>query len=103
MESFISKTCGVFAATVLIGTLVFVALVWRAYVLVVLWGWFVTPMFHLAVPSLHVAVGLIAITSLLTHENTGGSGKTDSWVSFTNVFLNPALLLLVGWIATLFM
>lgn len=85
-------------ATIALGVLI----TWRAWVLKVLWGWFVTPALGLAVPSLPLLMGLCLVTGMMT-RGLGRStpihtGKTDGWAPI----LAPLFALFTGWIITFF-
>lgn len=44
------------------------ALMWKAYVTVVMWGWFIQPYIGLAAPSIHATAGALMILSLATYH-----------------------------------
>lgn len=85
------------------------SVIWSAYVMTVLWGWFVTPTYGLPCPGLVPVAGL----TLLLHMLCGGTrfrkpdeydshlertGALMAWSAFT-----PAFFLLVGYVLTKFM
>jgi len=43
--------------------------IWEAFVLTLLWAWFVVPIFHLPELALWTAFGLSIVVSLLTHQS----------------------------------
>lgn len=45
------------------------ALVWKAYVLVVMWAWFVQPDTGLAAPSIYATAGMLLILSLAIYRH----------------------------------
>lgn len=81
----------------------------NGYVLSVLWGWFMVPVFHLPQLPVAPAIGLALIVSYLTYqpepnyqeeEETAGQRFARS----TSLVLGrPLLALLFGWIVHLFM
>lgn len=91
---------GVIALPLAIGIAV-AAWIWRAYVLVLLWAWFMVPLFNAPAMSLPYAIGAIGVFSVLKgvtlSKNAPGMGKTLS-----AMFLSPAVTLAMAWIATRF-
>lgn len=80
---------------------------WVAFVATVLWGWFVTPQFGLAVPGIWVMFGLLVLLRLPTMKPSDDDKPGVDWdkVLRATIFsvIAPAMALLSGWIATLFM
>ena len=76
--------------------------IWRGYVLSILWGWFIVPLFGLPALSIPFAIGFSLIVGYMTHQAT----KTEdepSWGTLTaHAALLPAFILLIGWIVTKF-
>lgn len=83
---------GVMAAGILVGNVL-----WDGYVLMVLWGWFMVPVFHLPALLLTQAIGLACVTNLATHQYIP-SKDGDTWVPVAHVFLAPLALLVIGWL-----
>jgi len=86
----------------------FLSAMWRGYVLSVLWGWFIVPVFHLPVLSIATAIGLCLIITFLTHQpNSKDDSEDSAWDSFTSsiriAFLGPLMALFAGWILTFFL
>ncbi|MBU4347936.1 hypothetical protein KJ671_00275 [Patescibacteria group bacterium] len=102
----------------------------RGYVLSVLWGWFIVPVFHLPELTLAVAIGIAMIMSIITHQHSTKKYENDikkiksTWSNehynkleakeakealssiitlITNLYLNLLLVLFIGWIVHLFM
>jgi hypothetical protein len=44
------------------------AAIWNAFVLKMLWGWFVAPIFHLPTLTIPVAIGISLIVGILTYQ-----------------------------------
>ena len=76
---------------------------WKAYVITVLWGWFVVPYFHLPELPLWIAYGLMVIYGLWTVEMTirdePDKPKVKWAISFLMMTIGPAISLGVGYLA----
>lgn len=97
------KTLGIIVAII---AAMFLSAIWSGYVLTVLWGWFIVPLFGLPALSLVYAIGLSLVVGYLTHQLTPTSGKevneylmTAGWYAF----IKPLVFLGVGFVVTLFM
>lgn len=94
------------AAGLVIGVIVaiFLYCIYNAWVLTILWGWFIVPLGVKALSIAH-AYGFTLVTGLLL-SNRGikeNKGKED-WVgSIITWLLLPAVALFFGWIAVGFM
>jgi hypothetical protein len=71
----------------------------QGWVLSIMWGWFIVPLFHLPPLSILQAIGLTLVVVLLT----GSASKTaqTSEERVTNIatgVIGPFIALLVGWI-----
>ncbi len=86
-----------------------VAIFWKSFVLVRLWGWFVVPFFQAKPLTIPVAFGLCFIVALVSGLRMGL--VTDLTPSFQpeaahgvdvllQLFLLPAYILLAGWIVS---
>lgn len=89
------------AALVLVAMLSLIALsiLWRGFVLHILWGWFVVP---LGAPHIGVAwaIGLAAIASMAVgHKGKNKGDEPDTAENLTFLFLGPLVILGVSWIA----
>ncbi len=89
--------------------LVAIASILNGYVLRILWGWFVVPLFHLPNLTIAQAIGLTMVVGLLTHRSrTDGREKTkeekrkETIEFFAELFLYPFITLGVGWIVHLY-
>ncbi len=81
--------------------------VWSGYVLSIMWGWFVVPIFHLPQLQIAVAIGLSIIVRMLTYDPQESDKKKsdteDAIVSsFCWSFLYPLLTLGVSYVVHLF-
>jgi hypothetical protein len=79
------------------------SLIWRGYVLAVLWGWFAVPTFGLPELALAPAMGLSLVVSFLTYQIDATKKQEGSEMArFTKAaahsLLMPALALGVGWV-----
>jgi uncharacterized membrane protein len=76
----------------------------EGYVLSVLWGWFVVPVFGLPALSIPFAMGLALVVGLLTTNTRGDEAKDPDkkWTPMGVMVMRPAFVLLVGWIVTKF-
>lgn len=82
-------------------------MIWRAFVITVLWGWFVVPQFGLQPLGMVSAIGLTAVVRVFTsHLNNTESDKDKQNESIAGAIANsilvPALALLTGWIVLQF-
>lgn len=87
--------------------LVVIATLWRAWVLTVLWSWFLVP---LSVPAISItsAIGISLIVGMFTHhlqqKSNDSRNAADLVGAAVGVALGgPLVVLLLGWIVTLFM
>ena len=93
---------------VIVGLLSFVVLsiILRAWVLVVLWGWFLVPLgvFELSITT---AIGISIIVGLFTQhlqkDNIEVKHKTGIVEGLLPAVLAPLMALFTGWIVTWFM
>lgn len=73
---------------------------WQAYVSTILWGWFVVP-FGLPILSMAWAVGLSCLLTAMKPNPYVPSkpGIGEAVFGLLRPILNPAVALLIGWIA----
>lgn len=101
------------ASLTLIGAFAFIvatiaaAAALKGWVLTVLWGWFVVPVFHLPQLSLPAAIGLSAIVGYLTRENVDAVApvrtRKQKLGRAAFVWSGPFAALGFGWIVHQFM
>lgn len=96
------------ALLAVLGLLAFVVgiMLWRAFVLKILWGWFIMPFFGLNELTYPFAIGIALIISFLTQPNTDkikDEYKKKGYNALAEAPLAPAFALLIGWIVTWFM
>jgi hypothetical protein len=82
--------------------------IWRGYVFSVLWKWFIVPVFP-AMPllSIPVAIGIAMVVSFLAYQYTYTKDDRSEAAKLGGAFgvslLYPGLVLLMGWVVTLFL
>jgi hypothetical protein len=76
------------------------AITWSAYVLTVLWGWFVEPTFGVDPLSVPYAAGLGVLASFLTHQAREHDHSAAESIGIA--VLHPLFALAFGWVITLF-
>lgn len=84
-----------------------VGAVMNGYVLSVLWGWFVVPLFSAPPLSVATAIGLsLAVGMLVSRGSSSSDEKKDSGEAIVNLFAQvifaPLFTLFVGWIVKSF-
>lgn len=87
--------------------LVVIGVIFNAYALTLLWGWFITPTFNVAVPSVAMAAGITLFKgSLFYSRNSDIKAKTVNEMIGIVVNISivvPLVAIFVGWIITLFL
>ena len=76
------------------------------FVLKMLWGWFIVPVFHLPNLNLAAAIGVSIVVSLLCNSTPADSDKeiSDQVISLINHNLRRAIFALAaGWVTHQFM
>jgi hypothetical protein len=69
----------------------------RAWVIVLLWGWFIEPMWHITTPTRGSAVGLSLLVSFLTYDSSTKKDDRSLWVGYVIIFIGPLLTAFAGW------
>jgi hypothetical protein len=81
---------------------VIIGVIFKGYVFLKLWAWFVVPVFHLPQFSLSYAIGLIVIVSFLTHQTMPQKEGRSAGQLCVDLVVNsvfaPAFVLTAGWI-----
>jgi hypothetical protein len=79
----------------------------NGFTLSVLWGWFIVPVFELPVLGIVPAIGLALVVGFLTHQTTRNSSRESTTEAFIELLVTSIvksfMLLLIGWIVTLFL
>lgn len=86
---------------------VIVGAVMNGWVLFTLWGWFVTPILHIELPSIAMAIGFSLVVGMLVKQNIPSSGKKKETGELvveiiSTAVLSPLLTLFIGWIVLQF-
>lgn len=79
-----------------------VGVLYYAFVMTVLWGWFVVPTFLVPQLSISVAIGLLFTTALfreISWSNMSAAKDFDSKYKLLATLGKPTLILFFGWIA----
>jgi hypothetical protein len=74
----------------------------NGWVLSVMWGWFIVPVF--AAPTLRIpyAIGLALVFGMLAHQSRKSEHTPDVGESLMESLLLPLFVLGIGWIVKLF-
>ena len=80
--------------------------IWHGWVLSIVWGWFIVPLFGLPSLSIAYAVGLVLVAGMFRGESK--TDEDDDVVyriakSLGNAFLGPLLVLGLAWIVVQFL
>lgn len=81
----------------------------EGYVLTVLWGWFIIPIFHLPPLTIVPAIGIALVVGLLTYHSNPDveEKKRTGWEQFAllmgKLFARPLVVLAFGWAVHKFM
>ena len=79
---------------------------WKGFVITLLWAWFIVTTFHLPALGLAAAIGLSCVSAILTWQYGPKDIKDieeNNHQAIILSFFYPALTLLIGWIAHMFM
>lgn len=96
-----------FGAFVLLSSLIAAAIVWRGYVVAILWGWFVSTTFGLAPLTTIQAIGLVVVVSAVwmrrgdSNDDRALSDRALTMVG--ELLVAPLVMLGMGWIVKGFM
>jgi hypothetical protein len=77
--------------------LVFLTTLFTTWVLSNLWAWYITPIFGLAVPQLHLLYGLVLIVAFISHSQNRNTGK-DVGTLIAESLAKGIVFLFFGWI-----
>jgi hypothetical protein len=80
----------------------------KGFVLTILWGWFVVPIFHLPQLTIAPAIGIALVIGYLTKEQQSSTDSTKSagdkfGEAAVYAIVHPLIVLLFGWAVHLFM
>ncbi|MBI2626116.1 MAG: hypothetical protein HYW69_00810 [Candidatus Nealsonbacteria bacterium] len=109
MGTFIGVVAIIIGIGALTALLVAVSAVWKGFVLLMLWKWFIVPIFGLPELPLVAAIGVGMVISFLTYQQIESKSNEDEdkgvhlAKSLGMLILYPAIVLFFGWIVHLFM
>lgn len=91
---------GYLVAFILMCVYVVSAILFRGWVLVQLWAWFVTPTFNTVVLTFGQALGISLIVSFLTYQHVPvyKGLSYDMWRVFLSPFIQAGVALAAGWL-----
>jgi hypothetical protein len=71
----------------------------NAYVLTVLWSWFIVSTFHLPALTIYAAMGLTLVVAYLTKQPDFTGQEIDDYATKMKVYgiIRPLLALFMGW------
>src|SRR5690606_38361726 len=78
------------------------------FVLSVLWGWFIVPVFEIPDISILQAIGLSMVVGFLTYQHIESDKKSDRSLTESVIYMlmlaiiRPAIVLFIGYIVHLF-
>lgn len=98
---------GIFAFVPALFLILAISSILNGWVLSILWGWFISPVFGIPVITVGQAIGLAMVVSYLTYQhvdsNTRKNDKTEFYVNImVAVLLRPLITLGIGYIVHLF-
>lgn len=77
--------------------LILLITLFNTWVLSELWGWYITPVFAIAVPKLYLLYGLVLFAALMTNS----AGKSNETLSYSNIAARGVAkgisCLVIGW------
>lgn len=82
--------------------LIAASVVWRGYVMAVLWGWFMVPPFGLPSLSIPFAIGISIVAGVFAGHRTEEKG-TPFWTLVGRSFMGPLMSLGIGAIVLKFL
>ena len=96
----IAAIVGIVALT---AALIAVSSLLNGFVLSILWGWFIVPLFGLPQLSLPYAIGIGMVVSFLTYQHVDSGKSENALATLVGLIIaRPALTLLLGWIVQSF-
>ncbi len=88
--------------------LIAITSLWRGFVLVKLWSWFIVPVFHLPLLTYAPAIGLSLVVGFLVYQyHSDEADQRPAGEKFTHAciisFIYPLIVLMIGWVVSLCM
>lgn len=79
------------------------AVLLEGYILSVMWGWFMAPVFSLPRLGIAPAIGIALVINFLTHQHVPSDKKVDLGEVLWRIFFTPFSALFIGYIVHSFM
>lgn len=74
-----------------------IGIMWSGYVLSIVWGWFIVPIFHLPPLTVAQAISVSLVFGLFRSHTSCAKDKDEpSWAPLLTAFLAPLLVLAFG-------
>jgi len=90
-----------------VAVLLIIGTIWRGFVLSILWAWFAVPIFGLPALSITAAIGVALVIGFLVYQHQHYEDTRSDYQKIASsvgvVIFYPALVLLMGWVVTLFL
>jgi hypothetical protein len=87
-----------------VGALLVAGAMLNGWVLTMLWGWFVSPLFGLPPLSIPQAIGLCLVVSMMVGTSRASKDSDKDWTNLLAVGVGtPLLVLAMGWIVAGFL
>lgn len=102
MRNLVVATLAGLSTAVAAALVLAVSMAYFGWVLSILWGWFVPPVFGLREISIPEVIGLVLIVSLLRMRNYGKDLKGEPLVKLAAAVLAPLIALLFGYVTLQF-
>ncbi len=80
-----------------------IATILRGFVLSMLWGWFLVPIFGLPTLGIAAAIGISLVSTFLTYQHVETGENTNTGKRTAIILLHPLVALIVGAIVQMFM
>lgn len=77
---------------------VVISTAWSGYVLSILWGWFIVPVFHLPALSIAQAVGMAIVIGMVTRDLNVKREDQDMASAISVPLVYNLLMLVIGWV-----
>ena len=89
-------------ASIFLVPVIVAGMIWRGYVLSILWGWFIVPFVGLPEMNIPTAIGVAALVGLTVMAQSPQSDSKEAGERIVHgvllIALAPTLALLLGWI-----
>lgn len=85
---------------ILLNLIAGVLAIWEGFVVSVLWGWFMVPMFHLPPMRIPYAIGIALLVGMLVHRTRKEGDEPETAMVIAYGIVVPLVCLGFGWIAS---